>query len=75
MWADRHCAPDLVAYERHTRTIEFPGPAARASPQARRTWTGYEAIVTAAFARHPLWIICGYDVRRTPDETLDAAAG
>jgi anti-sigma regulatory factor (Ser/Thr protein kinase) len=48
-------------------------PPPRDAPAERRAWAGYEAIVNAALAHHPLWVMCGYDARRTCDEILDAA--
>jgi anti-sigma regulatory factor (Ser/Thr protein kinase) len=48
-------------------------PPPRDTPDERRAWARYEAVVNAAFAHHPLWVMCGYDARRTCDEILDAA--
>jgi anti-sigma regulatory factor (Ser/Thr protein kinase) len=37
-------------------------------------WARYEAVVNRALAPFPLWGICPYDVRRTPDHVLDDVA-
>jgi anti-sigma regulatory factor (Ser/Thr protein kinase) len=45
-----------------------PAPADEAS---RRHWLAYEAIVNAALAHHPMWVLCGYTTRGAPPETLE----
>jgi anti-sigma regulatory factor (Ser/Thr protein kinase) len=37
-------------------------------------WARYEATINHAFAEFPLWNLCPYDVRITPDSVLDDAA-
>lgn len=36
-------------------------------------WGRYEAVANHAFAGYPLWGLCSYDLRVTPDDVLDEA--
>lgn len=36
-----------------------------------QTWSRYEAAATSAFAEFPLWGLCPYDTRTSPDEVLE----
>jgi anti-sigma regulatory factor (Ser/Thr protein kinase) len=72
----------IASLDRSLRELRLSGadalraygePPPRDTPAERRAWARYEAVVNAAFAHHPLWVMCGYDARTTSDEILDAA--
>jgi anti-sigma regulatory factor (Ser/Thr protein kinase) len=43
------------------------------TPEECATWILYEAILNHAFARHPVWIMCGCDSREQPDEIVEGS--
>ena len=45
-----------------------PGPPRDGWPD----WLAYEAALERVFAAMPVWALCGYDARRTPETLLDA---
>jgi hypothetical protein len=45
----------------------------RPDPQTWKQWVAYEAIVDQALARHPAWIVCGYDRSSLDDRLIEAA--
>ena len=44
------------------------------TPQGLEENLRFEAVANIALGRHPLWNVCLYDVRRRPEQVLDASA-
>jgi anti-sigma regulatory factor (Ser/Thr protein kinase) len=69
----------IAAYARILREASGAGaPAVRVvgevefgdTPVSHAEWTRYEAILNAAFADQPAWIVCPYDARRLPEHVV-----